>query len=140
MVLDHVGIVVKSIEDSLGHWESVFGYRPMTQVVTNTRQRVHVMFLEREGSLPVKLVQPVDSSSSVHALAQRGGGLHHLCFRCESVDAEVARLAAIGVRVIAPAQPGEAFGDHPIAFLYAGGGMTFELIDTLTRAGRLSEA
>ena len=137
MIIDHVGIAVRSIERSIEHWQTVFGYEPMTEIVTNTRQKVRVVFLARRGSLQVKLIEPTDSTSPVHAFAQRGGGLHHLCFRCESVDAEVARLEALGLRVIAPRQPGEAFEDEKIAFVYAGEGLSIELIDTERRAGRL---
>ena len=140
MILDHVGIAVRSIERSLEHWQAVFGYRQATEIVTNTLQKVRVVFLARPGSLQVKLVEPTDPSSPIHAFVQRGGGLHHLCFRCESVDAELVRLEALGLRVIAPPQPGEAFDDEKIAFVYAGDGLNIELIDTERRAGRLPDA
>ena len=137
MVLDHVGIAVRSLEQSIERWRTAFGYRQATEVVVNTRQKVRVVFLEKDGSLPVKLIEPSDATSPVHVFAQRGGGLHHLCFRCPSVDAETARLQALGLRVISPAQPGEAFEGGPIAFVYAGDGLNVELIDTDRRAGRL---
>ncbi len=136
MVIDHVGVAVRSIEQALEHWERSLGYRPVTEVVTNTRQRVRVVFLEKAGSLPVKLVEATDPGSPVYAFAQRGGGLHHLCFRCESVDAEVARMRALGHRILAEPQPGEAFEDEKIAFVHCAG-MNVELIDTLKRARRL---
>jgi methylmalonyl-CoA/ethylmalonyl-CoA epimerase len=137
MIIDHVGIAVRSIERALEQWQAVFGYVQETEIVANTRQMVRVVFLGRPGSLQVKLVEPTDPSSPIHAFTQRGGGLHHLCFRCESVDAEVVRLEALGLRVIAPPQPGEAFEGERIAFLYAGDGLNVELIDTMARAGRL---
>ncbi len=140
MILDHVGIAVRSIERSLEHWQAVFDYRQETEIVTNTRQKVRVVFIGRPGSLQVKLVEPTDPSSPIHAFAQRGGGLHHLCFRCESVDAELVRLDALGLRVVAPPEPGEAFEDEKIAFVYAGDGLNIELIDTERRAGRLPHA
>jgi methylmalonyl-CoA/ethylmalonyl-CoA epimerase len=136
MVLDHVGIAVRSIEQALTRWSELFGYQQATEVVTNTRQKVKVVFLSRNGELPVKLIEPTDPSSPVHGFVQRGGGLHHLCFRCESVDATVARLAAMGVRVLSPPQPGEAFENEKIAFVYAGDGLNVELVDTDRRAGR----
>jgi methylmalonyl-CoA/ethylmalonyl-CoA epimerase len=137
MILDHVGIAVRSIERSIEHWAEVFGYEQATEVVINTRQKVRVVFLAKPGSLQVKLIEPTDSSSPIHAFIQRGGGLHHLCFRCESVDREVVRLAAQGLRVITPPQPGEAFENEMIAFVYAGDGLNVELIDTVRRADRL---
>ena len=137
MVIDHIGVVVKSIEVAVERWVRLFGYRQQTMPILNTRQGVIVVFLEKDGSLPVKLIEPSDAGSSVYALAQRGGGLHHLCFRCESVDTEVARLQAQGVRIISPQQPGEAFANEMIAFVYAGDGLNIELIDTARRAGLL---
>jgi methylmalonyl-CoA/ethylmalonyl-CoA epimerase len=137
MILDHVGIAVRSIERSIEQWVTVFGYEQATEIVTNTRQKVRVVFLARRGSLQVKLIEPTDATSPVHAFAQRGGGLHHLCFRCESLDAEVSRLEALGLRVITPPQPGEAFENEKIAFVYAGDGLNLELIDTERRARRL---
>ena len=138
MVIDHVGVAVRSIEKSVPRWQSVFGYRQATQVVTNTRQRVHVVFLAKQGSLPVKLIEPVDDESPIAAFTRQGGGLHHLCFRVPSVDAEVARLAAMGLRTLTPPQPGEAFENEPIAFVYVGDGLNVELIDTDRRAGLLA--
>lgn len=136
MILDHVGVAVRSLERALERWEQVFGYRQETAIVTNTRQKVRVAFVGREGSLQVKLIEPTDESSPIWMFAQRGGGLHHLCFRAESLDAELARLQALGLRVLAEPQPGEAFDEERIAFVYAGDGLNIELIDTLKRAGR----
>ena len=54
MVIDHLGIVVKSIEQSIEHWEKVFGYEQMTEIVINTRQKVKVVFLTKENSTQIK--------------------------------------------------------------------------------------
>ena len=137
MIIDHIGIAVRSIDRSVEHWQTVFGYQRVTEIVTNEQQKVRVVFLAKPGSLQVKLVEPTDPTSPISALASRGGGLHHLCFRCESVDAEVARLQALGVRLITPPQPGEAFENEKIAFVYVGDGLSIELIDTAKRAGWL---
>ena len=137
MILDHVGIAVRSIEPAVEQWRTVFGYRPLTEVVVNRAQKVRVIFLQKEGSLQVKLIEPTDPSSPIYALAQRGGGLHHLCFRCQSLDAEVARMEAAGLRLLAGPQPGEAFDGERIAFVYAGNGLNVELIDTDKRAARV---
>ena len=40
MIIDHLGIVVKSIEKGINYWEEVFGYKQMTEIVINTRQKV----------------------------------------------------------------------------------------------------
>ena len=121
----------------MARWERLFGYTPMTEPVVNTRQRVRVVFLKKEGSIPIKLLEPSEPSSPVQAFALRGGGLHHLCFRCDSMDDELKRLQEEGVRVLAPPQPGEAFENEPIAFVYAGNGLNVEIIDTCKKANIL---
>lgn len=131
MVIDHIGVVVKSLEDGIKQWSTLFGYRQYTGIVENTRQKVRVVFLVKENSLIVKLVEPVDQSSPVYQFSLRGGGLHHLCFKCEDVEKELERLSiANGVRVLRKPEPGEAFENNKIAFLFAGQGMNVELIDT----------
>jgi methylmalonyl-CoA/ethylmalonyl-CoA epimerase len=138
LVLDHIGVVVRSIDDAVLRWESVLGYKRMTRTITNRRQKVNVAFLSKEGSLQVKLIEPTDESSSIQALARRGGGLHHLCFRCDSVGNEVDRMRQQRVTIVSPPEPGDAFENEQVAFVYLGDGLTVELIDTLKRAGVLA--
>ena len=134
MIIDHIGIVVKSLKHGLELWERVFGYQQMTEVVVNTRQKVKVVFLSKKDSLDIKLIEPVDSSSSIYTLAQRGGGLHHLCFKCNDLETELDNLRNYGLRILTLPEPGEAFQNEKIAFVFAGQGLNVELIDTEKKA------
>ena len=138
MDIDHVGIVVKSLEKGIEHWKRVFKYEQLTNIVVNTRQKVKVVFLSKGKSLKVKLIEPLDNTSTVYRFAKKGGGLHHLCFRCENVDEEIIRLKQLGLRILAEPQPGEAFGNEKIAFVYAKTGVNIELIDTDKLAGLIT--
>lgn len=138
MQLDHIGIVVPSLERALRQWETLFGYRRDSDIVLNTRQKVKVAFLSKADSLTVKLIEPSAPDSPVYQAARKGGGLHHLCFRCPSVAAQIPLLQGNGATLIVPPQPGEAFNNHPIAFLLAGN-LNFELIDTSEKRGRETE-
>jgi methylmalonyl-CoA/ethylmalonyl-CoA epimerase len=137
MIVDHIGIAVRSLDQAVRQWETTFGYRRMTEPVVNIRQKVRVVFLEKEGSIPVKLIEPTNDTSPISDFAKRGGGLHHLCFKCDDLPGELDRMKALGLRVLAGPQPGEAFEDENIAFVYAGNGLNVELIDTDRRAARL---
>lgn len=134
MHIDHVGIVVKSLTAAISQWKDLFGYEQQTEAVLNTRQKVRIVFMVKDGSLPIKLVEPEDKTSPVYRFAQKGGGLHHLCFRCGDVEQEVEMMRNKGVRILAEPQPGEGFNNEKIAFVYAGKGLNIELIDTETRA------
>lgn len=137
VVVDHVAVVVRSLEQALPLWMEAFGYMPITAPVVNSRQQVRIQFLSKPGSITVKLVEPVDAKSPVHSMAARGGGLHHLCFRCDSVADELERLRRAGMRILSGPEPGEGFEGELIAFVYAGQGLNVELIDTQKKAGLL---
>ena len=136
MIIDHIGILVRALPEAVAQWEKLFGYIQSSRVVTNTRQKVKVVFLTKPGSVTVKLFEPTDASSPVYSLAQKGGGLHHLCFRCDNLEAGLPELQRNGARLLVAPKPGEAFNEHEIAFLFAGSSnLNFELIDTDEKAG-----
>ena len=137
MIVDHIGIVVKSIEKSIVYWENIFGYKQMTEIVINTRQKVKVVFLSKENSLLIKLIEPTDETSPVFRIARKGGGLHHLGFRCKDINEEITRLKGLGLRVITNPQPGEAFENKQIAFLLGNQALNIELIDTEKKARKI---
>jgi methylmalonyl-CoA/ethylmalonyl-CoA epimerase len=137
MVVDHLGIVVKSIEQGIEYWEKIFGYKQMTEIVINTRQKVKVVFLKKENSLLIKLIEPTDETSPIYKVAMKGGGLHHLGFRCQDNSEEITRLKSLGLRVITDPQPGEAFENNQIAFLLGNQALNIELIDTYKKAKKI---
>ena len=139
MIIDHVGIVVRSLEEGIQQWNELFGYRKNSDIVTNTRQKVRVVFLAKKGSLPVKLVEPSEPASPVFQFARRGGGLHHLCFRCESLRVQIPLLESNEAKFLVPPEPGEAFKNHEIAFFLAKNNLNVELIDTKEKQGWCDE-
>lgn len=138
MVIDHIGIVVKSIEEGISYWEKIFGYKQMTEIVINTRQKVKVVFLTKENSLIIKLIEPTDETSPVYKFAMKGGGLHHLAFRCKEINEEISRLKSLGLRVLTNPEPGEAFENNQIAFLLGNQALNIELFDTTEKAKKIN--
>src|SRR5690606_27029643 len=137
MKLDHVCVAVRSIDAAIAKLAPLLGYSPRTARVTNTRQKVNVVFLSKPGSIDLKLIEPSCDESPLWASLRKGEGLHHLCFRTDDTQAALADLSANGLRVLSPPAPGEAFDDHLIAFGYAGCGLNIELIDTDERRALL---
>lgn len=135
MKVDHICFAVKNIREGISYWESVFGYRQMTEVIVNSLQKVKVAFLSKEGSIMIKLIEPLSDNASLVNFVNRGGGFHHLCFRVENIDEQVTELKEKGLLLLVPPQPGEAFNNHNIAFMLAKNGTNIELIDTDEKAG-----
>jgi methylmalonyl-CoA/ethylmalonyl-CoA epimerase len=137
MKIDHICFAVKDISEGISYWESVFGYRQMTEVVQNSLQKVKVAFLCKDDSVLVKLIEPLEENLSLVNFVNRGGGFHHLCFRVKSMERKLKELKDKGLITLVPPQPGEAFNNHEIAFLLAKYGLNIELIDTDEKAGLL---
>ena len=135
MVIDHIGIVVQSLERGIRRWEELFGYRQNSDIVTNIHQKVRVVFLAKRDSVTIKLLEPSDASSPVTRFANKGGGLHHICFRCEDLKHQISALKSKGIRLLVSPQPGEAFCNEDIAFLFADNNLNIELIDTSQKVG-----
>ena len=135
MIIDHIGIVVPKMEEGIRQWTNLFGYSQKTEPILNTQQKVYVAFLGKADSLAVKLISPASSDSPISAFALRGGGLHHLCFRCDQMEVDVPILLDKGARLVVPPQQGEAFNNHNIAFLLAPNNLNIELIDTIEKIG-----
>lgn len=137
MKIDHICFAVKNVGEGIAYWENVFGYRQMTEVVQNSLQKVKVVFLCKEESVLVKLIEPVEDNQSLINFVNRGGGFHHLCFRVDDMENQISELKEKGLLMLVPPQPGEAFNNHDIAFMLARYGLNVELIDTDEKAGTI---
>jgi len=120
MKLDHVGIVVASVPESIERWRPVLG-SPKSPPEEVPGGGVRVAFLSA-GETHVELVEPVGPQSPVSKfLASRGGGIHHIAFAVPDVDAALNEVVARGGRVIdrvgRPGARGRRIGfAHPSAF------------------------
>jgi len=138
MIIDHICFAVKDLEEGIAYWERTFGYSRLTGIVTNTLQKVKVVFLRKDNSLDIKLIEPLGDNISLVNFVNRGGGFHHICCKCPQIDEGVEDLKEKGLITLVPPQPGEAFNNNKIAFLLAKYGINIELIDTDERAELLS--
>lgn len=135
MIIDHIGVVVRSLEQGIQQWNELFGYKKSSDIAENTRQKVRVVFLSKTNSITIKLLEPTGNDSPIYRIARKGGGLHHLCFRCNELQKEISLLQQKGARCIVSPEPGEAFNNNDIAFLLAGNNLNIELIDTEEKKG-----
>ncbi len=134
MVIDHICFAVKDLRKAIENWSNVFGYRQMTEVVANSRQQVHVVFLTKENSITIKLIEPFKENQSVRKFVSKGGGFHHLCFKCSNLEEKMDELNGKGLITLVAPQPGEAFENENIVFMLTRFGLSLELIDTDKKA------
>ena len=97
--INHVAVVVSDIDQALSFWQDALGLE-LHHVEDVPSQKAVVAFLP-VGDSEIELVKPTsDDSGLAKFLAEKGGGMHHLCFEVDDIDAKLAELKAKGVRLI----------------------------------------
>ena len=97
--VNHVAIVVADIEQALGFWRDGLGLA-LDHIEEVPSQKATVAFLP-VGDSEVELVRPSSEDSGAGKfLAERGGGMHHLCFEVDDIAAKLEELRVKGVRLI----------------------------------------
>ncbi len=93
--IHHVAIVVRSIAETLPRYRELFGLEPEAEPFEFASQRVRLCFL-RTGPDPaarIELIEPIGESGTARFLAERGQGLHHVCFLTADLPRTLERLA-----------------------------------------------
>ncbi len=97
--IDHIGVVVNSIDDALATWRDTLGFALLERRAV-PEQGVEVAFLDA-GNGTVEFLAPTDpNSGTARFLASRGEGTHHICFAVTDIVAALATLKSQGVRLI----------------------------------------
>ncbi len=123
--LDHIGIAVRSIAATAIYRDLGLEIEHIETVET---QGVKTAFLS-VGDSNLELLEPLSADSGVaRFIEKRGEGIHHLCFRVDDIEEQLARLKAKGYRLINEAPVPGAHGCR-VAFLHpaAGNGVLIEL-------------
>lgn len=97
--IDHIGIVVHNLDESLKTYCEQLGFRLLERVAI-PEQLVEAAFLDA-GNGTIELISPTDSASgTARYLQNRGEGTHHICFAVENIEAALDELRTQGVRLI----------------------------------------
>jgi methylmalonyl-CoA/ethylmalonyl-CoA epimerase len=135
--VDHLGIVLPDLAAATRLYRDLLGC-PVSEPLVPPDQGIAVVFV-RFGNLRVELITPtVDASPIAHVLEnhtvnaflerQPEGGLHHVCYLVDDLEAICQRLTAAGMRLLGSGQPIIGASGLPIVFL-----------DPKTAAGTLIE-
>ena len=89
--IDHIGIVVKSIEDSLKVFQDSMGLK-LDRIEEAAGGKLRIAFLP-VGETEIELLEPRDGSTMPGKfLESHGEGLHHICFNVDGIDARLEAL------------------------------------------------
>ncbi|HVO63592.1 MAG TPA: VOC family protein [Terriglobales bacterium] len=117
----HVGFVVASIQDTVHGFAQSLDATWDGHIVHDANQCVRVTFLA--GKNPAdplfELVEPAGEKSPVLSFAQKGGGLHHVCYVVQSLEGTLLECRKRGMIIVRPPLPAAAFGARRIAWAYS---------------------
>ncbi|WP_066312515.1 methylmalonyl-CoA epimerase [Bacillus sp. FJAT-29814] len=114
--VDHIGIAVKSLEDTLPFYTEVLKL-PLLAIEEVQSQQVKVAFLQA-GETKLELLEPMSVDSTIAKfIEKRGEGIHHVALGVESIEERIAEMKEQGIRMIDEA-PRPGAGGADIAFMH----------------------
>jgi methylmalonyl-CoA/ethylmalonyl-CoA epimerase len=129
MIIEHLGIATRQIEEALGFWREALGLEVIeTEEVAEQKVRVAMLPV---GESRIELLEPTSEDSPIAKfLEKRGPGIHHIAVRVDDINLALARLKERGARLI-DEQPRRGAGGSLIAFVHPSStnGVLLELVE-----------
>jgi methylmalonyl-CoA/ethylmalonyl-CoA epimerase len=133
MKIDHLGIAVRSISDSLRFYRDALGFELSgTEEVNDQGVRVALLPV---GESRIELLEPFAEDTPVgRFIARRGEGLHHICYEVDDLASKLADLRSRGVRLL-EGYPRRGAEGKLVAFLHPSSahGVLVELVERTER-------
>ncbi len=111
--LDHIAIAVPDLERAIKRFANDFdlSFEGQEDVVA---ARTSTAFFPVPAT-SIELVHPLNGEGAIAGyLEKKGGGLHHLCFRSDDIEADIARLKDKGYQFLGDAPTPGAHGSKVI--------------------------
>lgn len=131
MKLEHIGIIVKDLEQAKQYYENHFGFKAISQIIDEPEQKVKIIFVET-GSLgpSIELIQPVSEDSAVYIfLKKTGGRLHHLSYEVEDLDKAIEHFKNLKAVIVGKIYPGAGHNHRRVVWFYTVFKELIELIE-----------
>jgi methylmalonyl-CoA/ethylmalonyl-CoA epimerase len=128
--LDHLGILVASLEESVPQFCAMLGY-PADAVEYHEVPSEGVRIAMLKGNTTIELLEPTEPEGALaRFMEKRGPGFHHWCFRAPApLEDKLAELKDEGLQVLSDAPKvgaeGRIFFVHP----KSAGGILTEFVE-----------
>ncbi|WP_153732896.1 methylmalonyl-CoA epimerase [Sporosarcina obsidiansis] len=127
--VDHIGIAVKNLEESLPYYIHTLGLEVMA-IEEVASQGVKVAFIDAHN-VKIELLEPMTESSPIAKfIAKRGEGVHHIAFGVSDIRTRMKELKENGVQLLQD-EPKPGAGGAEVAFLHpkSSYGVLYELCE-----------
>jgi methylmalonyl-CoA/ethylmalonyl-CoA epimerase len=114
--IEHIGIAVRSLEESIPYYENVFGLK--CYAVEEVRdQKVKTAFF-KVGMTKIELLESTDPEGPIGKfLEKKGEGIHHIAFAVKDLEEALKETESKGVKLI-DSIPRKGAEGLDIAFLH----------------------
>lgn len=129
MKLQHLGIAVKSIEESVLRYEVSLGWKKMTELIYDPIQKVNVLFMIDDHGFKYELLEPTGDDSPINKFLERRIGLYHFSYEVKDIKSKIEELTKKGFFLITGPVEAVAFDDNLIAFLINMDNLIIELVE-----------
>ena len=87
MKLDHIGIAVKNIDETLAIYKKLMQFQEKRTEVATQKAKVALIPV---GGVSLELLEPTSEDSAIGKfITEKGEGLHHIAFEVENVEASM---------------------------------------------------
>jgi len=101
MKVDHIGIAVKDLQDTLNLYKKILDNSEV-QIEEVPTEKVRVAMIPL-GDTRIELLEPMsDESAIAKFIKEKGEGVHHIAVAVEDIKASIGKLSAEGLRVLYP--------------------------------------
>ncbi|MFC2152663.1 methylmalonyl-CoA epimerase [Bacteroidota bacterium] len=114
--IEHIGIAVKNLEESIKYYEEVLGLK-CYNIEEVKDQKVKTAFF-KVGEVKIELLESTDSEGPIGKFIERKGeGIHHIAFAVKNIEEKLKHAEENGIQLIDKASRKGAEG-LDIAFLH----------------------
>ena len=116
--LNHVAIVVPDMDAATATYRDMLG-ASVSEPLNLPEHGVTTVFVDLPNT-KIELLHPLGENSPIAAFLDRhaSGGIHHICFEVDDIDAARDRLLADGARVLGDGKPRTGAHGKPVLFLH----------------------
>ena len=97
--IEHIGIAVKNLEESIKYYEEVLGLECYKNEEVK-EQKVKTAYF-KEGNTKIESLESTDPEGPIGKfIEKKGEGIHHLAFAVKDIDAQLQKAEEKGIKVI----------------------------------------
>ena len=116
--LNHIAIAVPDLAAASAVYRDTLGAK-VSQPVPQPDHGLTTVFIELDNT-KIELLEPLGADSPISAFLERNaaGGIHHVCYEVDDINAARDRLTAAGARVLGGGEPKIGAHGKPVLFLH----------------------